>query len=280
MRARLLLVGFLCVTLVLGATPAQETTPALPPPAAPQLSIDVEASTIELHGVVSSEAHESILARMVAEYFDGKTAVLDLSVRPALPPGWALITEMTLRSLASMRTATAEISDTRIVVNGISASAEDWDESAARIANRLLPGMTFSHEVVEIRSPGSMHRQCIELFRTAMRGRKIKFPRSSAVLSTSASPLLDELIQIATDCPDTTVEITGHTDSTGDEFANQALSEQRANAVASYMISGGIAAERITAIGAGSSTPMVEESSSQARQLNRRIDIELRFPDG
>ena len=172
MRARLLLVGFLCVALALGATPTQESTPALPV-LAPRLLIDVQASTIELHGIVSSEAHESILKQTVAEYFDGKTAVFDLAIRPALPPGWALVTEMTLRSLAGARTATAEISDSRIVVEGVSTSAKDWSKSAGRIADSLLPGMTFSHQVVEIRSPGSMQRQCIELFRTAMRGQRL-----------------------------------------------------------------------------------------------------------
>ena len=137
--------------------------------------------------------------------------------------------------------------------------------------------MTFQHQVVEIRTPGPINRQCIELFRTAMRGRKIEFARASADLSTSAGPLLDELVQISADCPDAAIDVTGHTDSTGDASANRALSKARADAVAAYMIARGINVDRFTTAGAGSSQQLVNEDTSQARQLNRRIEIELRF---
>lgn len=139
--------------------------------------------------------------------------------------------------------------------------------------------MRLDHDLSEIKSTGSLDHQCISLFRTAMRGRKIEFPRSSAALGTSASPLLDELIQIAADCPGATVTITGHTDNTGNESGNLALSKSRADAVAAYMTAGGIAAERLIADGAGSSRPLVAEKTAQAHQLNRRIDIEIVFPE-
>jgi len=130
----------------------------------------------------------------------------------------------------------------------------------------------------ESRPAETMNCQCIELFRTAMRGRRIEFPRSGAILGTSASPLLDELIQVAADCPAGHIEIVGHTDSTGAASANQNLSQARADAVAAYMIAGGIAASRISAIGVGSSQPLVAEDGSQARQRKRRITIVIRFP--
>jgi OOP family OmpA-OmpF porin len=278
MRARRLLVGFLCVALLQSAAQTQDAVPA-PPVAESHLSIEVRGTSVELSGVVSSAAHESILHKTAIDHFAGKTPEFNLQVRPALPPGWALTTEITLRSLASTRTASVEISNAGIVVKGITASAAEWARAAARIADNLLPGMTFSHQVIEIRSPGSMNRQCLELFRTAMRGRKIEFSQSSATLRTSTAPLLDELVQIAADCPAATIEITGHTDTTGHETTNETLSQQRADAVAAYMVAGGINVKRLSAAGAGSSRPLVAEKSPQARQLNRRIDIEMKFPD-
>jgi len=277
MRAGHSLVGFLCVLLAFSPARTQEPD-ATPPAGTPQLTITVHTSRVELRGVVSSVAHELIIQQTMTNFFAEKEALYELEVRPALAPGWALVTEITLRSLAATRSATAQISDSEIVIRGIAASTADWNEAAARIERNLLPGMTFQHEVVEIPMSGSMNRQCLELFRTAKRGRKIEFPRASATLGTSASPLLDELLQIAVDCPATHIEIIGHTDSTGDETVNQALSQARANAVSGYLVAGGLAAERITATGKGSSEPLVGEDSSQARQLNRRIDIELRFP--
>jgi len=276
MRARLSLVVFLCVLLALGAGWTQGSGPDVPP-LPPQLLIEIDSLSVELHGVASSTAHRAILQQSVMNYFADKTPVFDLTVQPAMPPGWALTTEITLRALANTRSASAEINATSIAVRGITSNKIEWEEAAARVAANLLPGMTFRHEVAVIGPAGPINRQCIELFRTAMRGRKIEFARTSADLSTRAAPLLDELVQVSADCPGATIHVTGHTDGTGDESANKALGEARADAVAAYMISRGIKSDRFVTAGAGSSQPLVNEDTSQARQLNRRIEIELRF---
>ena len=273
MPARLSLVVFLCLSLALGAGWTQEDSPDV----TPHLVVEIDSTSVELRGVVSSPAHYSILQQSVMNYFADKTPVFDLTVKPALPPGWALTTEIVLRALSTTRSASAEINVTRITVKGITADKTEWEQAASRVAANLLPGMTFQHEVAEIRSSGPINRQCIELFRTATRGRKIEFARESADLSTSTAPLLDELVQVSADCPGATIHVTGHTDGTGDESANKALGKARADAVAAYMISRGIKSDRFVTAGAGSSQPLVNENTSQARQLNRRIEIELRF---
>ena len=76
----------------------------------------------------------------------------------------------------------------------------------------------------------------------------------------------------------TLIDVAGHTDSTGDEAANLALSRMRAEAVAAYMAGAGVAGSRITAIGVGSAEPLVDETGARARRINRRIDVELSFP--
>lgn len=277
MRARLPLVALLCAVVALTAAWIHDADgPA--PQSSPWLNIEVGKSTVVLRGIVSSSAHLAILQQTANRYFVARQAHFDLEVRPSLPPRWALITDLTLRALAQTRSASADITDTGIEVRGIAASAADWEAAAGKIEQNLLPGMSFRHQVTEIAAAGSLQRQCIEIFRTAMRGRKIEFPRSSAEFSTSTKPVLDELIQIAADCPGAKIEIRGHTDSTGDEAANRFLSQARAETVAAYLVAGGIAASRITATGAGSAEPLVEDVSSRARQLNRRIDIELLFP--
>ncbi len=86
------------------------------------------------------------------------------------------------------------------------------------------------------------------------------------------------LIQIVADCPAAIISITGHTDASGSESSNRQLSEARANSVLNYMINGGIAAERLQAIGAGSSRPLLDKNSARARQMNRRIEFRISFP--
>jgi OOP family OmpA-OmpF porin len=243
-----------------------------------RLAIEFDGETISMAGAISSDAHELILARTIAEYFPGKASSLDLVVTPAMPAGWALVTNTALRTLADTRQATARITPDRIELRGYAADTTRWPGSLEKLSDHLLPGMQLDARVVRMGLDAPLNRQCIEMTRTAMRGRRIEFTQGSAALSTAAMPLLDELVQIATDCPDAAIVITGHTDSTGDETFNIALSEARAEAVADYLAGAGIAGRRITASGAGSSRPLVDETGPRARRLNRRIEVALRFP--
>ena len=269
----------LFVLILIGAAKTREETPVEVLLTEPELTIEVSRKQVDFHGQVSSTAHESILRQRTQSLFPQKTASFELERRPALPPGWALVSEIALRAAAETYSSTIEITPSRIHIRGVVSDDSRWQEGLSRLENNLLPGMRLDHELTEIKSSGSVDRQCISLFRTAMRGRKIEFPHSTARLSSSASPLLDELIQIVADCPDAKIVITGHTDNTGPESGNLALSQSRADAVAAYVIESGIAAERVIASGVGSSQPFVDEDTPQAHQLNRRIDIDIAVPE-
>ncbi|MBF3038689.1 OmpA family protein, partial [Pseudomonas aeruginosa] len=85
--------------------------------------------------------------------------------------------------------------------------------------------------------------------------------------------LLDRLIETAMRCPNSTIEIVGHTDSDGDEAANQALSERRAQAVVDYLVRAGLPASRFTPIGYGSTQPVAGNDSEDGKAQNRRIEF-------
>jgi outer membrane protein OmpA-like peptidoglycan-associated protein len=67
--------------------------------------------------------------------------------------------------------------------------------------------------------------------------------------------------------------VEGHTDSRGSEATNLALSRSRADAVAAYLITHGVPAERVTTAGLGSSRPVADNSSAEGRADNRRVEI-------
>ena len=69
------------------------------------------------------------------------------------------------------------------------------------------------------------------------------------------------------------VLIEGHTDSTGPAQHNDELSRQRADAVASVLIRGGISPSRIKTQGFGSSSPLATNATEAGRQQNRRVEI-------
>jgi len=73
--------------------------------------------------------------------------------------------------------------------------------------------------------------------------------------------------------PDTTVQVVGHTDSTGSASYNQTLSERRANAVADVLIDGGVPFSRIRAFGRGEDQPIASNLTPEGRTQNRRVEI-------
>uniref|UniRef100_UPI00404A934B OmpA family protein n=2 Tax=Gelidibacter sp. TaxID=2018083 RepID=UPI00404A934B len=72
-----------------------------------------------------------------------------------------------------------------------------------------------------------------------------------------------------------TIEIYGHTDAVGTQSRNEQLSQERANAVANYLMSLGLDSERIKWFGYGSSKPVATNSTDEGRAQNRRVEFQL-----
>lgn len=79
--------------------------------------------------------------------------------------------------------------------------------------------------------------------------------------------------------PDSTVEITGHTDNTGSDAYNFDLSTRRAASVARVLIGGGVASNRVATVGAGESRPIASNNTDSGRAQNRRVTIRI-IPNG
>ena len=67
--------------------------------------------------------------------------------------------------------------------------------------------------------------------------------------------------------------VEGHTDSQGSAASNQELSDKRAQAVRDYLVSRGIAADRVKSQGFGPGRPIGENTSAEGRANNRRVEI-------
>lgn len=101
----------------------------------------------------------------------------------------------------------------------------------------------------------------------------VNFEESKTVFRSSAVPVLQRIVALANVCRNAAIAITGHTDSSGDERWNVRLSLARAEAIAAYLAEQGIAPERLIATGAGSSSPVADNTTRYGRGLNRRIEF-------
>lgn len=86
---------------------------------------------------------------------------------------------------------------------------------------------------------------------------------------------LNNLVLLLTENKDVNIEIAGHTDSIGNELANQILSENRAKSVKSYLVKNNINHKRISCVGYGEKQPIENNSSFENRKKNRRIEIRI-----
>src|ERR1700674_3196045 len=73
--------------------------------------------------------------------------------------------------------------------------------------------------------------------------------------------------------PGLKLAVEGHTDSIGSDEYNQQLSEQRANSVRGYLVSQGVSADAITALGFGKTRPVTDNNTAVGRQQNRRVEL-------
>ncbi len=101
----------------------------------------------------------------------------------------------------------------------------------------------------------------------------ITFATGKADITPESENTLQKALKTLKTYQDISVEISGHTDNVGNVKKNQKLSEQRANAVRDWLISNGIDANRLTAVGYGQEKPMVGNDTKENKAKNRRIEF-------
>jgi outer membrane protein OmpA-like peptidoglycan-associated protein len=104
---------------------------------------------------------------------------------------------------------------------------------------------------------------------------EVTFQSGKAVLLTAGKKELDVVADFLNKNPNVKVSIEGHTDNTGSDKINQPLSEKRAAAAKVYLVSKGVAEDRMSTSGFGSSQPVADNKTAAGRQKNRRVEIKI-----
>lgn len=126
----------------------------------------------------------------------------------------------------------------------------------------------------ELASTGVQVIESDDNIRLIMPG-NITFKTDSADINSSFYSVLNSVAKVLNKYSNSTVLVSGHTDSTGSADYNLALSKSRAQSVAAYLQGQGVKSSRFEVMGMGSSNPIASNSDAVGRAQNRRVEIKI-----
>jgi outer membrane protein OmpA-like peptidoglycan-associated protein len=103
----------------------------------------------------------------------------------------------------------------------------------------------------------------------------ITFSSGSADIRADFYDVLNSVAKILKEFKDTSIKVSGHTDSTGGDKINIPLSQNRADSVAAYLRTQKVSSARIQSYGYGSQYPVASNNNESGKQANRRVELEL-----
>lgn len=175
----------------------------------------------------------------------------------------------------SLRSGALTVVDRKITVSGVARTGGGFRPALAALRGALSDDTELEVDVFVVDDTMDVGVLCRRMFE-AVRNPTIEFRQSGSTLRTSAVGALDRIVSFAASCRGGDIVIIGHSDAMGDADYNQLLSEQRARAVADYLVRRGVDAARLIVEGRGASQPIADNDTIGGRAANRRIEFELR----
>lgn len=201
-------------------------------------------------------------------------------------PGWLLVTAIAIAgcgggaTLPADRLVSAEASlhgASEVGAESVPDAAKLSETRGEQASERIVLADKDQHLTPEQRGLASLEK--VADVKKEARGTVITlngallFMTSETTLLPSAQDRLREVAHALKETFHGQVVVEGHMDSTGLPAANQQLSQQRAEAVRAFLVSEGVAADRIRAVGLGQSRPVADNATAEGRAHNRRVEI-------
>ena len=149
------------------------------------------------------------------------------------------------------------------------ASAPGYDQQTVSVNPSAGP----IHFLLQRHAEGDMARSINQTGSAALYG--IQFDTNSSTLRPDSSATLSKVLAVILNRPNSQWIIAGYTDNQGKAERNQKLSEARAAAVVDWLVSHGVASNRLTSEGFGATHPVADNSTDEGRAKNRRVELEL-----
>ena len=157
---------------------------------------------------------------------------------------------------------------------------EEWTEACGKPAAPAAPEVVeapAAPETTPAPPPAAVEAAPVEptFERVTIDGQAV-FATGSDQLTDDGKAAVDGVVeQLRSFDKVKTITIVGHTDSSGSEAFNQALSEKRANAVRDHLVSRGVNPALLNSSGMGESSPIADNKTKDGRQQNRRVEVNI-----
>ncbi|MCC6735342.1 MAG: OmpA family protein [Bauldia sp.] len=237
-------------------------------------SVGPEAVT--LSGFAPSPEIRQTLATAAELRFAPLPVVVDALLADGAPAGFSEAMVAGLQAISRLEAGRLELVDGAISVSGVA----PYDGAISRIEEQLRGALPPGYRVTTAITAKPAESRvtaavCQELLTAELGTGAVKFTEGSVGLAPESEGRLDRLVAILGRCPDSRVEIGGHTDSDGTTARNRAISEQRAISVREYLVAAGVADDRLTAVGYGEANPITTNDTEEGRAQNRRIEFRI-----
>jgi OOP family OmpA-OmpF porin len=261
---------------------------------------DYHANTLGISGNIPDEDMQKSVLAYVKNKFPKAHITDGLAIYRGEPDNLANVIKIAVDLLSDLERGSAFIWDNDVEIRGHAANADIAMSTGKALEDRLPSGFTgsarVSHELAgdmgmetqtfvasrkasasreDIYATGIIDDQlCQEYLDTVLTKHRIFFATASAEIGAKSLPVLRILATIVRRCPESHIEISGHTDNTGSKKFNKFLSIRRANAVMKFITTkGGVDEERLTSVGYGEEKPVATNDTPENRALNRRIEF-------
>lgn len=233
-------------------------------------SFIIFAQPIVIEGVVPNEKIKAEILVKAYSIYGQQNVVDQIQVRQVTTPSdWInTVTKVINDDLKKVKQGNLTVNGTEIKLTGKLSNPEDIQTTQVRFQS--LTPVSF-----RLNTQLSLNQAEQQIIDATLKNRIIEFESGSAILAASGVQILDEMAVVLKRVRGKKVKILGHTDSSGDADKNIILSQQRADAVKTYLIHKNIPAESLSTEGLGSNKPVADNTTSEGRKKNRRIEFEV-----
>ncbi len=248
------------------------------PPASPYRFVaERDGASVAVRGDVGSEVlRQDVLSTMARKF--GKAKIESrLTFASGGPENYIDAVHVVLNVLSRLAGGKVEISDRAVSVSGYAFYAAAVDEIGGDLQSALPEGFTVASNAITTRQEEQSVAadRCRDLLQTALQTGRIAFDGAKADLAADSVGVLDRVSSVVARCPEVGVEIGAHSDSDGSAARNRDLTQSRAEAIADYLVDAGVKRERLTAVGYGETKPIADNSTTEGKAANRRIEFTI-----